>query len=248
MGRSPAEWRVLETELAPSGAEAAIDARQDQQARRRAPFVPAAAFAVAAVLAVAAFVVAASGSSGTVEVSGASSADASTGPTTGRSDSGLLVVDVQGAVLRPGVVRLAAGARIGDAIAAAGGYGPRVATERVGQVLNLAALLRDGDQVIVPSRDDAGPGSGVGSSEAGGGATGGRGTGGSATGGGSGPVDLNHATEAELDALPGIGPVTAGKIVAARAEQPFSSVDDLRTRKLVGAALFDRIKALVTVG
>ncbi|HEV7811061.1 MAG TPA: helix-hairpin-helix domain-containing protein, partial [Candidatus Limnocylindrales bacterium] len=219
---------------------------------RRARLVPAAGFALAAVLAVVAFLVAASGSSGTVEVRGASSTEASMAPPSGHPGSALLIVDVQGAVLRPGVVRLAAGARIGDAIAAAGGYGPRVATERVGEVLNLAAIVRDGDQVVVPSRDDAPSGAGGGTGTRGGGTgTRGGGTGGgsaSASGGSSGPIDLNRASEAELDALPGIGPVTAGKIVAARAEQPFTSVDDLRTRKLVGAATFARIETLVTVG
>jgi competence protein ComEA len=249
MGRSPAEWRVLETELAPSAAGVGNVPASSEPARQR-QLLPVAAFAVAAVLAVVAFVVAASGSAGTVDVSGAGSAAASTATASGRPDSALLVVDVQGAVLHPGVVRLAAGARIGDAIAAAGGYGPRVATERVGQALNLAALLRDGDQVVVPSRDDPASGAiGAGGGAAASGPAGGTGGAAATAGGGSGaPVDLNHATEAELDALPGIGPVTAGKIVAARAEQPFTSVDDLRSRKLVGAALFERIKTLVTIG
>ena len=145
-----------------------------------------------------------------------------------------LVVDVQGAVVRPGIVHLPAGSRVADAIAAAGGYGPRVAADRVGQTLNLAALVKDGDQVVVPSRDDRGPTMPTGS-------------GGSGTAGGGGPIDLNHATVAELDALPGIGPVTAAKIVAARDEQAFASVDDLRTRKILGAATFEKVKDLVVV-
>lgn len=195
-----------------------------------------------------------SGGSGSIEVVGdraalAAGELASSEPGRGRGveitgSRGELVVDVQGAVLRPGVVRLPAGARVADAIAAAGGYGPRVAADRVGQVLNLAAALEDGDQVVVPSRDDPLP-SGAGSLGGGSGTGGG---GGPATvGSGGSPVDLNSATAAELDALPGIGPVTAAKIIAARDEQPFASVDDLRTRKIVGAATFDKFRDLVTV-
>jgi competence protein ComEA len=207
----------------------------------------------AAALAATAFGVAATGSTGggvTVDnaaVIGAGSARPSAG--SARPLDGDLVVDVQGAVLRPGVHHLTAGSRVADAIAAAGGYGPRVDADRAGRELNLAAELHDGDRVLVPSRDDP-PGSGAGGSAGGSGGSGGAGSagvGGSGGGTGGGLVDLNHATASELDALPGVGPVTAQKIIAARDEQPFATIEALRDRKVIGAAAFDKLRDLVTV-
>jgi competence protein ComEA len=154
-----------------------------------------------------------------------------------------LVVDVAGAVLHPGVYHLPAGSRVADAITAAGGFGPRVDAPAA-QALNLAAPLADGLQVRVPSRDDP-PGGAASQGASGGTAPGGNAGG---TGGNGGPVDLNTATSAQLDTLPGIGPVTAAKIIASREERPFSAVDDLQTRKLVGTSTFAKLGGLVTVG
>ena len=156
-----------------------------------------------------------------------------------------VVVEVDGAVRRPGVYRLAADARVADAVEAAGGYGPRVDTTAA-ESLNLAARVADGQQIHVPARGERAAGG------ASGGATTGTAASGAPAGGGdtgpSGPVNVNTATSAELEALPGIGPATAAKIIAARATRPFASIDELRTRKVVGQATLEKIRGLVTVG
>lgn len=152
------------------------------------------------------------------------SPDSTVAPTTAH----LLVVDVEGAVLRPGIIQLPAGSRVADAVAAAGGYGPDADLKAAAAQVNLAALVRDGQQIVVP-------GLGVPAASAGGGTIGGL-------------LDLNSASSSALDALPGIGPVSVQKIVAARTEKPFGSVDELVTRKVLTKAQLDKIRDLVTVG
>ena len=237
MDPSGAPWRALET------AEPA--AASSGPASRTVPWVAIGVVLVAVVVAAVALLLT-SRSGASIEVDGAVGDAASTveassrGPGASASASPL-VVEVGGAVVKPGVYRLPAGSRVGDAVAAAGGFGPRVDATLADQQLNLAAPLRDGDEVHVPVRGEvtSAPGAG-GDAPAGGG--------GSGSGGSSGPIDLNRATAEQLDTLPGIGPVTAAKIIAAREEQPFASVDDLGTRKVLGAATLDKIRPLVTVG
>jgi len=150
-----------------------------------------------------------------------------------------LVIDVEGGVQRPGIVRLAGGARVADAIKAAGGYAASADLAAAAAKLNLAAPLKDGQQVYVPVAGAAAAGGANGSPAAGAGSPGGD---------GSGLVDLNQATPEELDALPGIGPVTVQKIVAARQERPFSSLDEAVERKVLSSSQLDKIRDLVTVG
>jgi len=261
MDPSAAPWRVLE-----SGAATAVDGeivpgsaapRVGTVQGRTLPVSPVTIAAVlgAVVLAVAAFLLAAiSTGAGTVLVEGGGSLAPINGSVGSAqpTDAGALtgaaaeavVVEIAGAVRKPGVFRLPLGSRVGDLIEAAGGYGPRLDAGRASRELNLAARLTDGDRVTVPSRDDVVP-STSGTGGTGGGASGGS-SAGSATAAGS-PIDLNRATSAELEALPGIGPVTAGKIITSREEQAFTAVDDLRTRKLVGTKAFDKLKDLVSV-
>jgi competence protein ComEA len=138
-------------------------------------------------------------------------------------------VHVAGAVVRPGVHELAAGARVVDAVAAAGGS---VAGADL-DALNLAAVLADGQRVYVPVEGEVvelvDPGAGATETVA------------------TGPIDLNVASAGDLDALPGIGPTTAAAIVRHRDEHgPFMTVDGLLDVRGIGPAKLDAIRALVT--
>jgi competence protein ComEA len=138
-----------------------------------------------------------------------------------------IVVDVGGRVRHPGLVTLPAGARVADAIAAAGGALRPADLERI----DLAAHVTDGQLLLIGI-----PGA-VGSDLSG--ATG--------AGGAVGPVDLNTATVEQLDALPGVGPVLAQRIISWRqAHGGFRTVDDLQQVPGIGARKFSDLKALVS--
>lgn len=143
---------------------------------------------------------------------------------------GEIFVHVDGAINKPGVYKLAADSRINDAVSAAGGLSSDADSARI----NLAAKLADGQKVYVARISDPvssrtksqlfGSSDPV-SSEA-------------------GLVSINSASESELDTLPGVGPVTAGKIINGR---PYSSVDDLKNKKIVNSSTFEKIRDLVGI-
>jgi competence protein ComEA len=149
-----------------------------------------------------------------------------------------VVVDVEGRVRRRGVQRLPPGSRVADAVRAAGGTTPGA----VLTALNLARLLADGEQLVVPGPGDAPPTPGPGSPAGGAGP---------ATGAApvpAGPLDLNTATEEGLDGLPGVGPVLAGRIVAWRTQHGrFTSVDELAEVPGIGPKALERLRPLVRV-
>ncbi len=142
-----------------------------------------------------------------------------------------VLVDVAGWVRRPGVYELPAGSRVIDAIRAAGGARRNAVLE----ALNLAAPLVDGTQILVPKRGQAS----VGAPPAAGTSPG---------TGGTPLVNVNTATAAELEALPGIGEVLAQRIIDHRTEHgPFASVEDLLDVSGIGEAILEDIRDLVTV-
>lgn len=157
-------------------------------------------------------------------------------PASAQAERAGIVVDVQGAVLEPGVRELPADSRIADAIAAAGGYASDVDLDATAAAINLAKTLADGEQIHVPRLgdsvsvvDDPAAASDGASS-------------------GGGMVDLNTATPEELEALPGIGPVTVQKIVAARQEQPFASLEDAVERGVINRGQLEDIQGVATAG
>ena len=156
---------------------------------------------------------------------------AMTGPAPAASATGSVVVDVAGRVRRPGIVQLPAGARVVDALRAAGGARPGVQTRS----LNLARPLVDGEQIVVGLRVPAvsgSPGTGVTST----------------TGSSISPVNLNTATAEQLDTLPGIGPVTAQAILDWRTQNgSFTSVEELLEVSGIGDATLADIAPYVYV-
>ena len=213
---------------------------------------------------------------------GGAGAGAAGGGTASAHESGVLTVHVIGEVKDPSVVTLSPGARVMDAVAAAGGFTPRAVKDRI----NLAQPVSDGAQITIPNAENADQvaeaatqdGSGNGSADgalAGGAANSGgtkAGGGGAAEGGaavgsspaigpgaagkaggagavpGGAPVNLNTASQAELETLPRVGPVLSQRIVEFRTQHgPFTTVEQLDDVSGVGPAMLEALLPLVTV-
>lgn len=151
--------------------------------------------------------------------------------TTSTTAPPVVLAHAAGAVRAPGLYRLEPDARVADLLAAAGGPVPEADLDRV----NLAAPVGDGSQVYVPRVGEAVPATAAGA-------------GGGAAGEASGPLDLNTATQAQLEDLPGVGPSTAQAILAEREKRGrFGSVEELLEVRGIGPAKLEALRDLVTV-
>ncbi|MFH0936720.1 MAG: SLBB domain-containing protein [Candidatus Daviesbacteria bacterium] len=149
------------------------------------------------------------------------------------SQVGPVKVDVSGAVTSPGVYTLPTGSRIEDAIKAAGGVTEAADPAYLSKTINLAQKISDGMKIYVPRGQEA---SNLGSQQAG--------QSGSVAGVSEGLININNATGAQLDQLPGVGTVTSSKIIDGR---PYGSIEELLTKKVVSRAVYDKIKEKVSV-
>lgn len=134
-----------------------------------------------------------------------------------------ITIDVEGAVINQGVYHLSSDSRIRDALVAAGGLSAGADREWVAKNINLAAKLTDGGKIYIPK-------AGEGSVESKGDQS-------------SGLVNINSAGEKELDTLPGVGSAIAQKIINSR---PYSSIEELLTKKAVSSKVFEQIKDKIT--
>jgi len=155
-------------------------------------------------------------------------------------DPGMITVDIEGAVVAPGVRQLEAGSLVGEAINLAGGLSAEADLQLIASKINKAAVLKDHQQLYLPVLGEKGAvstvPSGIGSA-----ATPGTQTAGEL-------VNLNTATAEQLDALPGVGPSTAQKILQYREDHGgFSDVSDLQQVSGIGDAKFNQLKDLVTI-
>ena len=142
-------------------------------------------------------------------------------------------IDIEGAVEKPGVYTLPPNSRVQDALIASGGLSQSADRQQVAQNLNLAAPLTDGAKLYIPAVGEQMMTSGTTSNSSG-----------AVMGIGSKLVNINQASESDLDGLPGVGPVTAQKIIDNR---PYQNVQELLDKKVVGQSIFTKIKDQVSV-
>lgn len=148
---------------------------------------------------------------------------------------GEITVDIEGAVVRPGVYTLPSDSRIHNLLIKAGGLSSQADREWVAKNLNLALKLTDGAKVYVPEVGESiKSGTPLRPAQ--------RGFAGQAST--TGLINLNTASETELDSLPGVGPVTAQKIINGR---PYGNIEELLSKKVVSSKVFSQIKERITV-
>lgn len=142
----------------------------------------------------------------------------------------LIVVDVSGAVNKPGVYKLSDGSRIEEAISQAGGFTQKANQEYISKYLNMAQKVSDGTKIYIPftgeqttAVQNSGSVAGVATSS---------------------KVNINTSSQSELEALSGIGPVTASKIIS---DRPYQEVADLLNKKVISKALFEKLKDSLVV-
>ncbi len=143
-----------------------------------------------------------------------------------------IAIDIEGAVEHPGVYQVPMGSRVADALVAAGGLSSIADRERVAKTINQASKLSDGMKLYVPKTGEQTAGTSQTSSDA------------VVLGASAKLININTATLDQLDTLPGIGPVTAQKIVGGR---PYGSTDELAKRSIVSQSVFNKIKEKISV-
>jgi competence protein ComEA len=151
-----------------------------------------------------------------------------------------ITLDVEGAVIHPGIYQLGKDARIQDALIAAGGLSDKADREKVAKGLNLATKVIDGGKIYIPFVGDTAAVAGGSSSVSSGSTDSTTMTADS----NSGLININTATSEQLDSLPGVGTVTAAKIINNR---PYGSIDELLSKKSVGASVFAKIKDKISI-
>lgn len=148
---------------------------------------------------------------------GAESSQQTTNSTAKTVSAEVIMVDISGAVVKPGVYSLSSDSRVQDAVIKAGGFAEDADRMEIARSINLAEKITDGEKIYIPFNGE---------------------TLGAMTGA-TGKVSLNKATSNDLDQLPGIGPVTAEKVISNR---PYQKIEDLLSKKVVSQSVFEKIK------